>query len=256
MLPSRSPLALLPSLSCLLVVTLYAARAGAPPPLSGFPADLRPTDGTAAPPNARAWIFGKDAPPLAQIGVAVAEGGTPVDVTLAALGCCGVNVTPITPFSDGATVQVTASSAGGELSASFVVAGADDVTAPTLAEPVVLDDSGGALVLGVGGDDDGALAGFLARSGPDVVGAGPPGRVLEATPGPDGCVDVVAVDLAGNESVARRACRAPVPDDGGVLADGGAEPVTGCSQGCGGSGELAALFAPLFWLRLRRRGDR
>lgn len=201
------------SLAALLVVGLYAADAGAPPPVSGFPAELAPDGTTAVPSNTRLWVFGEDAPPLQQVGATATRGGEILDVALTALGCCVVRAELGAPLAVDDEVSAVVTSAGGDVSATFVVDRGPDETRPYELVATVLDDSPGVLVLGVEGDDDVALAGFFARVAGEIVGAAPLGFTLVATRGDARCVDVVAVDLAGNESDPLEVCSALSPDD-------------------------------------------
>ncbi len=246
----------------LVAAVLCASRAGAPPPLSQFPSALRPDDGATAPPNARIWAFGADAPAVAQVGFAVSVDGAPIDVVTVSMGCCVVVATPATPLVVGDVVSVLVTSAGAEATAAFTVAGVADDVAPTLSTPVVIDAAGGSLILGVAGDDDVDLAGFLARHGDVVVSAATDDVVLEAPVDGLGCVDVVAVDLAGNESPPQTACAPDDDADAGPTPDPEPPPSCGASAvapyadaapraGAATLGVLALLLA-----RRRRRSQR
>jgi hypothetical protein len=228
--------------SAFLALLLAALPAGAPPPISPFPAALAP-EGSAAP-NARIWAFGEGAPTPEEAGFAVNTAGAPVEGALASIGA-GLVFTPSAPLDDGALVSVLVSSAGGELSATFTVGGPADETPPTLDVAEVIDAPRVTLIIGVEGTDDVGLAGFLAKDGDAVTSAAPPGFVLQAAADDEGCADVVAVDLAGNESEPARVC-APVAPDGG---DPPIEP-PGC-PGCAGDPSAALLLAPLLLWRRR-----
>lgn len=224
---------------------LCAGRAGAPPPLGGFPAVVAPADGATAPPNARVWAFGADAPPPSSVGVSIDVDGTAASFTKQALGCCGIVVVPDAALAG--TVDVVVA----EATASFAIGGAPDETAPTLDAPAVLDE-GEPMVLGVQGDDDVALAGFLAKHGDAIVSATSTDATLAAPTDADGCVDVVAVDLAGNESAPRRACRAVEPPDAGP---GEPPPGGGCAASgtTSSTGALCVVALALQAARTRRR---
>jgi len=233
--------------------------AGASPPLGAFPATLEPGSGT-APSNTRFWAFGTDAPPLRDIGFAVSLDGVPVSVQVEAMGCCVVVATR-TATTSGAAYAVV-SSAGIDLSVNFLIGGAVDTTPPVLTSAAVLD-TGLQLIIGTDGNDDLALAGFLARVGTEVRGAAPPRYVLKARPDPEGCVSVTALDLAGNESAPQRVCGQRV--DGGVHDDAGASDA-GVADGGGGSAGGGCSVAPgasplavligMGWMIRRRRSGR
>ncbi|MCC7383649.1 MAG: hypothetical protein IT384_17545 [Deltaproteobacteria bacterium] len=232
-----------------MAVLLFAGPAGAPPPIPNFPASLRPASGN-APFNTKVWAFGDEAPPLAQIGLALVVGGAPVDLSVAAMGCCAVVGTLGNARTGSATAVVT--TPGAELRADFTIVGVADSTAPVLTTADLIDASGPRLVIGVLGSDDTALAGFLARVDGEVTGAVSTGYVLEATPGPDGCVSVTPVDLAGNEGAPRVVC-APRPD-GGVESDAGRADGGGDADGggcaCAVSGGESDALLGLLWVAI------
>jgi hypothetical protein len=159
---------------------LFAPPAGAPPPLPPFPAVLLPDGLGPVPRVPRLWAFGESAPPLSQIGAAVVVDGAAVATTLEARGCCLVEVVPARPLETGEAVTLLVTTASGELQVDFTVGDIDDLTPPTLDTATLLDDAGGALVIGATGSDDVGLAGFLARA-PDtdeIRGAASPDHVL------------------------------------------------------------------------------
>lgn len=255
---SRSPLLVLA------LVALYAGRAGAPPPLSGFPSEVRPLSSDAVPENARVWIFGKEPPPLAQLGASATVNGAPVGVSLRAEGCCLVVGELGADLATGDQVRVIVTHAGGDVELQLVPDAPADHVPPTLIEPFVLEELPGALVLGVEGDDDVALAGFLARSDEEVLGAAPPGFVLEVALGARRCAEIVAVDLAGNESAPHEVCTSlPDEDDGpsddaGPSSDGGGEapldtPSCHCAAGRTGPSALSGLLPLALLARSARR---
>lgn len=225
-----APLALLAAL------LLYPRLAFAPPPISAFPASLLPANGV-APLNTRIWVFGADAPPLAQIGLGLTIDGTPAPLDVEALGCCAVRGTLRAARTGSASAVVT--SAARDIRTEFSIAAAPDHTAPSLLAADLLDAQG-RLVIGVRGADDVGLAGFLARGAGEVRGAVSPGFVLTARPDPEGCVAVTAVDLAGNESPAQTVCGpgpdAGVAEDGGAADAGGDGAQGGCSCTAGSRG--------------------
>lgn len=233
----------------------FAMPAGAPPPLANFPAALVPSDGSSAPANTRLWAFGKDAPPVGGIGVAVTTGAGAVPGAVARLGCCLVSFTPTNAFPLG-EVSALVTTGGAEATSVFTVEDEDDDTPPTLDEPVALDDRPGAIVLAVEGDDESLLAGFVARLDGEVVSAAADGFLLEVRGYPaDTCVEVTALDAAGNESAPRTICDVGEPDAGTPEAPEPMEP--GCSAtGVPSPGvpglALSALFGMLL-LGFRRR---
>ena len=197
---------------CLVAVAvLAAARAGAPPPISSFPADVAPSNAQHAPHNAHVFLFGTNAPPRDQLGVVVTVNAVPVAASallLTRLGCCLVRVDLPADIEAPADVAITATAPGGEVSSAFVLDAAADLNAPTLEEPALLDDVNGHLVIGVHGTDDVALAGFLVQDGDTVLSATSTRFVLEADVRPGRCVDVRAIDLAGNLSPPQQVCAA------------------------------------------------
>lgn len=236
------------------LLLLWAGRAGAPPPLGSFPAALAPTDGASAPPNASVWAFGTGAPPPSGVAVVVTADEGPIAGEVARLGCCLLRFSPAAPLVVGTTVDAWVSSPGGERAATFAVGGAADVVSPTLSPPAVLEDAGGRLVLGIEADDDVAVAGALALVGGEVVSGAPGDALLTVDVEAGGCVDVVAIDLAGNESDAREVCAEtsePGPDGG----PGSEPPPFGCASSSSSSTPwpLAGLA---LGLALARRGRR
>jgi len=239
-------------------VVLWSGRAGAPPPLGGFPADVLPHD--RAPPNLRLIAFGHPLPRLDEIGASLVVDGTVTAIDVAAFGPDALTLTPRTPLSAGARGVVTVGAGGNDVESVFVVDAADDVVPPTLTVAAVIDDSSG-LVIGVEGSDDVSLTGFVARADGVVVGATAPGFVLLAAV--DTCVDVTALDAAGLESPATRLC--PGEGEGeGEGDEGEGEEGEGEGEGGGGDGEgcasqtassssAAALSLLLVLVRFRRR---
>lgn len=188
-------------------------------------------------------MFGEDAPSVEQIGGSALLDGAAIGVDLVALGCCGARGELDAAVEVGAEVSVVVTSPGGEVSTNFILHTSDDVIPPTLSSPSVLDDGPDTLVLGVEGDDDVSLAGFLARANGAVVGAGPAGFSLSARRGPQRCVTVVAVDLAGNESEPREVCSELSSDDAGPGGDDGSDDIASCAS-------TQAASAPLWGLLL------
>lgn len=252
------------------IPALHAARAGAPPPISSFPAEVRPLASDSIPTNTRVWIFGKDPPPLSRLGASATVNGQPAGLSLRQEGCCLVVGELGSEVNVDDDVRVILTHAGGDVDLLFTTTAPADDTPPTLATPFVLDEAPGSLVLGVDGNDDLALAGFLARSGSDVLGAAPPEYVLEVELGERRCAEVVAVDLAGNESEPREVCTTLRPDDeeapdGGPAAPadaGGADdPDDEASCTCASGGEsapslLALLSLPILARLMGRRRTR
>ncbi len=238
------------------VLLFWAGRAGAPPPLSPFPDRLLPDEASTAPRNTRLWIFGENAPPAAQVGVAVTAAGQPVDVVVTALGTSGF-VVELAPFA-GNALEVFVSSAAGDVDAAIGIGGVADDVDPALLVAAVIDDRAG-LVLGLEGSDDRGLAGFLARRGGVVVGATAFDRLLRVD-GP--CVDVSAVDLAGNESPATTLCAGEGEGEGEAgegEGEGEGEGDDDVDGGCGcASGPDRAVLALGFlgMLPVLRRGRR
>lgn len=228
---------------------LAASRAGAPPPISSFPAVILPRDGSDPPRNTRYWAFGRDAPPLASVGVALTVNGTPLVLDVSAQGCCLVQGRLTDPLNAADTGVFTVSTSGSELTSNFVVYDHIDVLPPGLADVTVLDFAQGRLVIGVQGNDDHEIAGFLARTAgaDDVVGAAPYGYVLEAPATAGACVDVSAVDLSGNESSRVPAC---APAEGEGEGEGDGDGGCACSQSALTPGALA--LAALYRGRRRR----
>lgn len=144
----------------------------------------------------------------------------------------------------GEEVSWLVTTASGEQEVTFVVGSADDVTTPTLTTAALLDDAGGTLVIGVEGNDDVGLAGFVARDidgAQDIVSAASPDHVLVVED--VACVDVRALDLAGLESAPVRVCA------GEGEGEGEGEPPRG---GCFGGAPAMLLMFPV----LRRRRSR
>ncbi|MCC7072979.1 MAG: hypothetical protein IT383_16775 [Deltaproteobacteria bacterium] len=224
-------------------VLLAATRAGAPPPISSFPALILPSDGSDPPRNTRYWAFGRDAPPLSSIGVALSVNGSPLVLDVVALGCCLVQGRLTEPLAAADTGLFTVSSAGSELTSAFVVYDHIDVQPPGLADVSVLDFAQGRLVIGVQGNDDHEVAGYLARApgADEIVGATPYGYVLEAPASSGACVDVSAVDLSGNESNRVPAC-APAEGEGEGEGDGGGGCACSHSTLTPGALALVALY--------------
>lgn len=245
----------------LTALLLYPRLAFAPPPISAFPASLLPATGV-APLNTRIWVFGADAPPLAQIGLGLTIDGTPAPLDVETLGCCAVRGTLQAARTGSASAVVT--SAARDIRTEFRITGAPDHTPPNLLAADLLDTQG-RLVIGVRGVDDVGLAGFLARGAGEVRGAVSPGFVLTARPDDQGCVAVTAVDLAGNESPAQPVCGpgpdAGVTEDAGPFDAGGGGTEAGCSceTGSPSSGRPWAVLALMLVARTlgaRRGGSR
>lgn len=241
-------------LAVLALLLLYPRLAFAPPPISAFPASLLPAAGV-APLNTKIWVFGADAPPLAQIGLGLSIEGTPAPLDVEALGCCAIRGTLRAARTGSASAVVT--SAARDIRTEFSISAAMDTTPPTLLAADLLD-SQGRLTIGVRGSDDLGLAGFLARGAGEVRGAVSPGFVLTARPDPAGCVTVTAVDLAGNESPSREVCGASpdagVLEDAGVADAGGGGGQGGCSCATGQPPPaLIGALLPLVLVLLRRR---
>ncbi len=233
-----------------IVTLLVATRAGAPPPISSFPAVILPKDGSDPPRNTRYWAFGRDAPPLSSVGMALTVNGGALTLDVTAHGCCLVQGRLAEPLAAADTGLFTVTSPGAELTSTFLVYDHIDVLPPGLADVSVLDFAQGRLVIGVQGNDDHEVAGFLARApgADDIVGATPYGYVLEAPAAAGGCVDVSAVDLSGNESNRVAAC-APAEGEGeGEGDDGGG---CACSPAALSPGALAL---PALYRHRRRRG--
>jgi hypothetical protein len=228
---------------------LAATRAGAPPPLSSFPDVIVPpglsSTALVVPQNARLWLFGDGAPDAANVGLVVTVDGAVIDDgPLERRGCCLVTTAPA--WSAGSNVHVLASTASAEREVDFVVGAVVDAVSPTLSDVVVLDDSGGALVVGVSGNDDVGLAGFLALDDAGAtLSAAPVGRVLIAAL-PDGaaCIDVVAVDLAGHASAPLRSCRNGGEGEGEGEGEGGGE---GEGEGEADGAACSSTTRPMPW---------
>ncbi len=244
-------------------VGLFAARAGAPPPVGNFPAALVP-DAVVTPLNTKLWAFGRGAPALDAVGFAARDNDGAVTLTPLSLGCCAVVASG--EFVAGSVVDVLVTTAGAERGARFTVGEIDDVAEPLLTSAGIIDSSGGGLVVGAEGSDDVGLAGFIARAS-SVVVAGPVDTALIIAN--TRCVDVVAVDFAGNESAPRTVCAPdepvvdagpdPVIDAGPDPVDAGPDPVDGgddvdqpaCATGAAGSASLLAFSLLLFRRRSR-----
>lgn len=219
-------------------LVLAPGRAWAPPPISAFPSVILPAPGTTAPSNARIWVFGSNAPPVDRIGVELTIDGIVVPNQLAAVGCCAVTAT--LQNARPGTVSATVTGTRNAVHTTFTLTRSTDVTAPVLDSARLLDDSGGQLVIGASGTDEGGLAGYVARSGGTTVeGAVPPGLLLIVRPSGDRCVDVTAVDLVGQESAPRRVCGTVSTTDAGI-ADGGI--VDGGGGGCATTRGDPSLF--------------
>jgi MYXO-CTERM domain-containing protein len=165
-----------------------------------------------------------------------------------------VRIKPTSPLPAEKQISALVTTSGAELTSQFSTGVSPDDALPTLSTVSILDEQDG-LVLGVDGEDTLGLAGFLARVAGEVVSAGPPDFVLQTTVGLDGCVDVTAVDFAGNESPAQRVCRSvdagtvvPAQDAGAVPP----QPRQGCTcsspRGPGGFAAAYMLIAVL-WRR-------
>lgn len=234
------------------------ARRGAPrrrsPPLGSFPAAIAPTEGSGPPPGALIWAFGEDAP--ANAGVALLVDPNTVSATTERLGCCVLRITPDVPLQDGDEATVVVSHAGVDAESTFTCAGAADTSAPTLTDATLLDYSGGRLTIGVAGEDDRALAGFLARNDGDVVSAAALNTLLRPPAAPGDCVSVTAVDVVGQQSAPATLCAPadPEPIDAGPRdagdADAGPGPTPG---GCDCAGGASMALLPLVSLARRRR---
>jgi len=243
-------------------VVLWSGRAGAPPPLGGFPADVLPHD--RAPPNLRLIAFGHPVPRLDEIGASLVVDGTVTAIDVAAFGPDALTLTPRTPLSAGARGVVTVGAGGNDVESVFVVDAAADVVPPVLTVAAVIDDSSG-LVIGVEGSDDVALTGFVARADGAVVGATAPGFVLLAAV--DTCVDVTALDAAGLESAATRLCPGEGEGEEGEGEEGEGEEGEGegggegegegggegCASQTASSSSAAALSLLLALVRFRTR---
>jgi hypothetical protein len=235
------------------------------PPLPPFPSEVRPKDGTTAPRNARIIALGDPAPAPQTVGFAVFFDGSAATVDhVDAVGCCALVATLASEPDEGQIVTVNLTSPNGDVDFSFT-AGPDDTTPPTfLQNPLVIDHSSvdanrEDLVIGVSPSDDTQIGFVKAVAAGAVVGVSADGFVLRAlAPFSDGqaCVDVVSIDVAGNEFTSpAQAC---VDEDGEVDAGPGGDGGGGAE--CEGPGDMpvnipstSAVLALLAVLAARRR---
>jgi hypothetical protein len=240
------------------LVLALAASSAALPPLPPFPSEVRPRDGSVAPSNAVIFALGDPAPPVAQVGIAATADGAPLTVgPLEPLGCCAITAAVSAPGA-GQTVQMSLSSAQGDVSASWLV-GPADVTPPVFDGPIAVVDHGPrqggyAIVVGPIVTDDTQVGAIVARHAGAIVGVAADGYLLTArlplVPTAEVCLELTALDVAQNESAPATLCVTPLPPaEGEGEGEGeGEPPPTGC-------GSFAAP-APLALLALGVRGAR
>lgn len=231
-----------------------ALPAGAPPPLPPFPSAVLPSG--PAPLNTRLWLVGTDAPAPAQVGLSLTINGSAATAPpLEREGCCVLSA--VSTLVAGDDVDVFVTSAAGDASATFVVGANADLTPPLLQTAILLDEAN-VWTIGVNASDDVGLAGAWARSAESVAFATVDNVVQIRTPSA-GCVDVSAVDIAGNESAAQTLCGTP-PADAGVPDDDGDDkldddpPASGCNSATMPAPAVAWLVTLAFFT-LRRRAQ-
>jgi hypothetical protein len=235
----------------LLSSLLLATRSGAPPPLSRFPDVVTPVSGT-APSNTFVWAFGDPAPAPADVFISARIGNT--DVTPVVERATAEFIQWRIPgMLEGDAVTFRIAYVDAEANGSFTV-GPADTTQPTLSRADLLVTDLMGLTIGVVATDDTAVAGAFGRSVNDnaLIAATAVDRLLIVD---DGCANVTAVDLAGNESAVNVVC---APDDFGEgegegdvgEGEGEGEGDEGEDGGCAGS---PAGVACVLALLLRRR---
>lgn len=219
------------TIACAFLFGASAARAS--PPLGAFP-DVVVPEGS-APANARIFAFGANAPRAEDLGASVTANGVVLTPEIVTVGCCLVEVRAAIP--PGAAVAVVIVTSSGDRTLQFTAGNTIDSVAPVLTTAGIISQTETSLIVGLVGTDEEGLAGFLGRVDGSIVSAAPAGRAMSVSAD---CVDVTALDLAGNESAPTRLCREEESDE-----ESPAPPPEPRPDGCSANqlGAASALFS-------------